>query len=95
MVDDKKYWHNKFGLRYWRHKTLPYELERFSKDADIIFINVFENGERIYFNHMQYSQIKYINYYIIDGVKLRYEDFEPIDKNYYRRKKLERIMINE
>jgi len=104
MEDDKKYWLNEFGLRRWQHKTLNYELQReyHWKDSISILKNSVPGGGRPYCGNISFSVFGELDFETSEfcDIKKKYvygktlspEDFEIIDKNYERRKKLENIL---
>jgi hypothetical protein len=94
MKDDEKYWLSEFGLRRWQHKTLPYELQRsyYWKDDVLVLGNSTIGGGRKVYGFIPFSELENMKDYIFSELKFDIEDFEIIDNNYYRIKKLERII---
>jgi len=97
MIDDKKYWLSELGLRRWQHKTLPYELQRsYSWKNDVVLLgnSSIDGGRKIY-GFIPFTKLEDMEDYDFSNLKFEFEDFEPIDDNYYRRKKLERIIKDD
>lgn len=94
MIDNEKYWTNEFGMRYWQHKTLPYELMRSYHWVDNIALlsNNLPEGGRLYHCSLKFSELTNETELITkDGTILKFEDFEIL-QIYERRKKLERLL---
>ena len=94
MEDNKKYWLNKFGLRRWQHKTLPYELSRSYHWVDrVSLLGNSKKGGRPYLGECTFSSLDELSITTFKGeLNLYLGDFEIIDIKYERRKKLKKLM---
>ena len=91
MNDNKKYWLNEYGERYWINEELNITLYRPYHWVDSIYI-IDETDSRRHIGSMKFSTLNDIIYSSVYNKYYIFSDFVKIDKNYYRRKKIANII---
>jgi len=91
MNDNKKYWLNEHGERYWINEELNITLYRPYHWVDSVSI-IDETDSRRHIGSIKFSILNDIIYSSVYNKYYIFSDFVKIDKNYYRRKKIANII---
>ena len=91
MKDNKKYWLNEYGERYWINEKLNITLYRPYHWVDSISI-IDETDSRRHIGRVKFSKLTDIIYSSVYDEYYIFSDFVIMDKNYYRKKKIINII---